>query len=151
MVEDKVFKVIIAGSRDIDINDENYSQWEKHVVSIIMNAIPFDCKLIEIVSGTAKGADKFGEEVAENQCFALKSFPAKWNEFREGDPVKENSRGKYNPLAGHRRNEDMGDYADFLIAIWDGKSKGTKHMIDYMVKLKKPFMIIMSQSKPLWK
>jgi hypothetical protein len=25
----------------------------------------------------------------------------------------------------------MGDYADALIAVWDGVSRGTKHMIDY--------------------
>jgi hypothetical protein len=25
----------------------------------------------------------------------------------------------------------MGDYAHALIAVWDGKSKGTHHMIEY--------------------
>lgn len=28
----------------------------------------------------------------------------------------------------------MGDYADALIALWDGQSKGTKGMIDYAKK-----------------
>jgi hypothetical protein len=27
----------------------------------------------------------------------------------------------------------MAEYADYLIAFWDGKSKGTKHMIDLAV------------------
>ena len=36
--------------------------------------------------------------------------------------------------AGHARNRDMGDYADALIALWDGQSKGTKGMIDYAKK-----------------
>ena len=27
-------------------------------------------------------------------------------------------------------NKQMADYADALVAIWDGKSRGTKHMID---------------------
>lgn len=36
----------------------------------------------------------------------------------------------------------MGDYADELIAFWDGKSTGTKDMIEYMQKLKKPVEVI---------
>ena len=36
----------------------------------------------------------------------------------------------YGKRAGVRRNEEMADMADALIAIWDGSSPGTKHMIE---------------------
>jgi hypothetical protein len=71
---------------------------------------------IEIVSGTANGADKLGEQYANENGYPIKKFPADW--------------GKYGKSAGYKRNEEMAKYADALIAFWDGKSKGTKHMID---------------------
>lgn len=37
---------------------------------------------------------------------------------------------KHGKAAGFKRNTEMAKYADALIAFWDGKSKGTKHMID---------------------
>ena len=38
--------------------------------------------------------------------------------------------GRLNRSAGYRRNVDMANYADMVLAIWDHQSKGTKHMID---------------------
>lgn len=83
---------------------------------------------IEIVSGKATGADSLGELYAKECEYRLKEFPANW---------QLNGRA-----AGPIRNEEMGDYAEALIAFWDGKSKGTKHMIDYMKKLGKPVKIV---------
>lgn len=71
---------------------------------------------IEIVSGTAKGADKMGEHYASIRGFGVKQFPANW--------------GSHGKAAGYIRNKDMADYADMLIAFWDGESKGTQHMIN---------------------
>jgi hypothetical protein len=71
---------------------------------------------IEIVSGTANGADKLGERYAQERGYKLKPFPADWE--------------KYKKSAGYIRNKEMAEYADVLIVFWDGKSKGTKHMID---------------------
>lgn len=36
----------------------------------------------------------------------------------------------------------LGDAADLALIFWDGQSKGTKHMIDYMGKLQKPHYIV---------
>ncbi|MOA29428.1 hypothetical protein D3C78_1504400 [compost metagenome] len=36
--------------------------------------------------------------------------------------------------AGHVRNREMGDYADALVALWDGTSKGTAGMVEYAKK-----------------
>lgn len=106
-------KVIIAGSRE-EIT-------MVHVLDAISNC---NFNITEIVSGTARGADKFGEEYARNNNIPLKQFVPDWD-----------THGK---KAGMLRNIEMGDYADALIAVWNGYSNGTKHMINYMKKLKKP-------------
>lgn len=104
------FKVIVAGSRgfnDYRLLRENCNsalREKKKTHNII------------IVSGHAKGADAFGEKYAKDEGFDLEIFPADWKKF-----------GK---AAGFRRNEQMAEFADALIAFWDGKSHGTKHMID---------------------
>ena len=36
----------------------------------------------------------------------------------------------YGKSAGYRRNVDMAESADALVALWDGVSNGTKHMIN---------------------
>jgi hypothetical protein len=55
---------------------------------------------------------------AQDEGFALEVYPAQWK--------------KLGKQAGYRRNEQMAEVADALIAFWDGESKGTKHMIDIM-------------------
>lgn len=104
------FKVIVAGSRgfnDYRLLRENCNsalREKKKTHNII------------IVSGHAKGADFSVEKYAKDEGFDLEIFPADWKKF-----------GK---AASFRRNEQMAEFADALIAFWDGKSHGTKHMID---------------------
>jgi hypothetical protein len=89
----------------------------------------------EIVSGVAKGADSFGEQYAHEHGIPVKQFPADWKNISHPDAViRTGAYGKYDMLAGIRRNHQMGDYADALVAIWDGQSRGTKDMIDYATK-----------------
>ena len=100
-------KVIIAGSRTF--SDYNFLRTNcDRLLSQFSN--------IEIVSGTAQGADQLGERYAREKGYDIKQFPANWD--------------KYGKRAGYLRNDDMAQYADWLIAFWDGTSKGTKHMID---------------------
>lgn len=106
-------KVVIAGGRSF-----NDYELLKNKCNEILGAN----EDIEIVSGTAKGADMLGEKYAKEMGHKLKLFPADWK--------------KYGKSAGIRRNEQMADYSDTLIAFWDGISKGTKHMIDYSNKKK---------------
>lgn len=99
-------KVIIAGSRDI--TDYN----------LLLKAVrASQIRPTEVVCGKARGVDTLGEEFAKRNGIPIKYFPAEWS--------------KHGRAAGHIRNRQMGDYADALIAIWDGKSTGTKGMIDY--------------------
>ena len=99
-------KVIIAGGRDFD-DYEKLRTYCDHILE--------DQTDIEIVSGTAKGADQMGERYAKEKGYPVKRFPADW------------SKGK---SAGYIRNEEMAKYADALIAFWNGMSKGTEHMIN---------------------
>lgn len=99
------FRVIIAGSRTFDDFDKLCQVCDY----MLKNKLD-----IEIVSGTANGADKLGEKYAFERGFKLKKFPPDW------------SLGK---SAGYLRNELMAKNADALIVFWDGKSKGTSHMI----------------------
>ena len=84
--------------------------------------------ITEVVSGGASGVDTMGEAYALLNNIPIKGFPADWN--------------KHGKKAGPIRNRQMAQYADVLFAVWDGKSKGTKNMIDEMNKLKKPVFIM---------
>lgn len=100
-------KVIIAGGRDFNDYDLLKSKCDYYLANKTG---------IEIVSGCASGADRLGERYATERGFLVKPFPAQWKTL-----------GK---RAGPVRNELMALYADALIAFWDGKSAGTKNMIE---------------------
>lgn len=103
-------KTIIAGSRSVTL--EQFAEIAtKHISHKDVS---------EVVSGTARGADQLGEMWADIHDIPVKRFPAKWHEFGKS--------------AGYRRNAEMAEYADVLIAIWDGESRGTTHMINLAKK-----------------
>lgn len=105
---EKMFRVIIAGCRDYT-DYKTLKEFADHMLSNTKEEI-------QIVSGGASGADALGERYAQEKGYSLIRFPADWN--------------KYGRSAGPKRNKQMAQYADALIAFWDGKSKGTKNMID---------------------
>ena len=124
-------KVIIAGSRSIT---------DFEVIKTAIDSCPFT--ITEVVSGGAKGVDLLGEKYAGEEDIPISVFKPLWNDLEApGAIVKVNRYGKYNAKAGIDRNEKMGDYADALIAVWDGFSKGTRHMIKYMEDLEKEVYI----------
>lgn len=104
----KKYRIIIAGGRDFN----NYFKCWYFCDHYLKN---LEVSEIEIVSGTANGADKLGERYAKEKGFPIKQFPANWDE--------------YGKKAGFIRNKEMSEYANYLIAFWDGKSKGTESMI----------------------
>ena len=106
------FKVIIAGSRGFS----NYKLLKEKCNEYLREKRK-EYNII-IISGGARGADFYGEKYAQDEGFSLEVFLANWNKFGKS--------------AGFRRNEQMAEVADALIAFWDGKSHGTKHMIEIM-------------------
>ena len=101
-----MYKVIIAGTRDFS----DYALPRSFADQTLAGA-----EDVEIVSGGARGADALGERYARERGYALKVFPAEWK--------------KWGRAAGPIRNGQMAGYADALIAIWDGRSAGTRDMI----------------------
>lgn len=85
---------------------------------------------IEIVSGTAAGADTLGERYAAEHGLLIKRMPADWEQYKGS--------------AGYRRNEEMAKYVapdGACVVFWNG-SRGTGHMIDLAVKYKLKLRII---------
>jgi len=109
-------RVILAGSRSIT----KFA----HVEAAI-NASGLD--ITEVVCGEAPGVDKMGRYWAEQHKIPIKSFPADWDSDKR--------------MAGFKRNVQMAEYADALIAVWDGWSTGTAHMIATAAFMGMPVMI----------
>lgn len=108
-------KLIIAGSRTF-----NDYRWLEKVCNWFLVSNNF---LIEgydevlVVSGGAKGADELGERYAKQYGWAVRQFLPDWH--------------KHGRSAGAIRNKEMADFATHCICFWDGKSRGTKMMIDF--------------------
>lgn len=101
-------KVAIVGSRGLEItNLEDY----------------LPSKTREIVSGGAKGVDSCAADYAKKKGLLLTEFLPDYKKYKSGAPLK--------------RNLQIIDYADIVIAFWDGRSKGTKHVIDNCRKIGK--------------
>lgn len=120
-------KLIIAGSRTFGSGLSDFDCMESNLL---------DCvgKVDEIVSGTARGADSFGEIWARMHNVPIKKFRPDWD-----------ADGK---RAGILRNQQMADYADEAFVFWDGKSKGSKNMIEEMKKRGKPVHVVLTGVKP---
>lgn len=85
-------------------------------------------KPTHIICGEARGADTLGRRYAEEHNIPVLSFPADWK--------------TYGKSAGYRRNKQMAEAADALVAFWDGKSRGTKNMIDLAHEAKIPVRVV---------
>lgn len=107
------YKVIVAGTRTF----KNYALLENRLVHFLSGRKPSE---VIIISGGAKGADRLGEKFAKEKHCNLKVFPADWITFGNS--------------AGYRRNAEMSKVANACVVFWDGRSKGTKHMIDIAEK-----------------
>lgn len=110
-------KVIIAGGRDF-----------KGTAKSLASLIHYMCRLpiTEVVCGMARGADTYGYDFAKKFKIPIKEFKPDWNKFGKS--------------AGYRRNQEMGEYADYAILFPGGK--GTAHMKNIMIKLGKPYVEI---------
>lgn len=75
----------------------------------------------EIVSGGAKGVDTSAREYALSHGIKLTEFLPEYTRFGRSAPLK--------------RNITIIEYSDIVIAFWDGKSRGTKFVIDNCRKL----------------
>jgi len=117
-------KILICGSRTFN----NYDKLKNSVNNVLKDLRSQGEKIF--ISGGAKGADTIAEEYALNNDKQFKCFSANWD--------------KYGKRAGVIRNREMLEYlsyGDVVIAFWDGKSKGTKNMVEIAKKSRKNIKI----------
>lgn len=116
------FKLIVAGGRDFN----DYALLSKTLNELVNDE--YADKAVSIVSGMARGADALAHRFAMENGVAVYGFPADWY--------------KHGKSASYQRNKEMALFADGLLAFWDGKSKGTKHMIDTAKRLHLPTIVM---------
>lgn len=98
---------IVAGSRG----------WtDRSKVKKAMNAMWKEFGAFTVLTGGARGVDTIAHHIAVKADQNTIVMQAQWDKFGRS--------------AGYRRNVAMAVKADYLLALWDGKSPGTKHMID---------------------
>jgi predicted Rossmann fold nucleotide-binding protein DprA/Smf involved in DNA uptake len=108
-------RVTVCGSRSIgDIDLVKY---------LISNS---EFEITEVIEGGAHGVDTIAGEWARERNIPVTVVEPDW------------SIGLY---AGPKRNEQMVRMSDAVIAIWDGKSRGTASTIEYAKKYGKPIKI----------
>lgn len=106
--EKKKGKYIIAGSRTID------TKAHYDILCAFIKEKNLTDSISEVVCGMARGVDELGYRWAKDNNKLIKELPALWD--------------KHGKSAGFKRNEEMAEYADGLILIWDGQSKGALDM-----------------------
>ena len=113
-------RIAIIGSRSITIpNLEDF--------------LPEDTT--EIVSGGARGVDTSAREYAIRHNIKLTEFLPEYQRYGRSAPL--------------RRNISIIEYSDLVLAFWDGKSKGTKFVIENCKKKHVPIRIIpVNESTP---
>ena len=126
MTEVKTIKLIIAGSRTIDLSINQM----RDIFDIFFPVLNLN-ETFEIVSGGASGVDKTAKEFVKDCNNNDFYWISKYTEFL----ADWETHGK---AAGPIRNKKMAEYADRLLLIWDGESRGSKSMKNEMTKLNKP-------------
>lgn len=111
-------KIAIIGSRNLYVDD-------------LSPYIPKETT--EIVSGGAKGIDTCAKVFAKKNGLKLKEFLPDYKKYGRGAPLY--------------RNIEIIDYADMVIAFWDGTSRGTKHVIDNCKKKNKKIKVYIPANK----
>ena len=114
-------KLIIAGSRSFT----NYQL-------LCQTLAPERHRITQVLTGGARGADQLGFRWALKHHIRSRCFAADWERFGKS--------------AGVRRNHQMAQAGDLLLAFWDGRSAGTRHMISCMQQLGKPVVVIREEA-----
>ena len=121
-------RVVIGGTRYFS----DYELLCSFVDKCLMNQKGKD---ITIISGGCRGTDKLGERYAKERGYKLEVFTAEWD--------------KLGKKAGVIRNEEMVISADYVIAFWDGESRGTYNLLTLAKRYGKPFRLKVYKDKTI--
>ena len=122
-------KVIVAGGRDFT----DYEFMKESLGHLFAQEDFCGDSDIKIISGMADGADTLAIRFADEFELTKILFPANWK--------------LHHRMAGFLRNEDMMEIATHLVAFWDGKSKGTQHIIELAKNKGIPYRIFIYNQK----
>ncbi len=117
---DKI-KIAVVGSRTF----QDYARLELALDKLILM---FPGKEVVIVSGGANGADSLAEQYASIRGYKTEIFEADWT--------------TYGKAAGFKRNGQIVEGADFLVAFWNGSSRGTNNVVNKATTAMKPVLVI---------
>jgi hypothetical protein len=134
-------KLLICGSRDyIPFNkDESIpyrirvKEQDRQTRLAVVKAVnkfmeTYQSEPTVIISGGARGVDTAAMHYALDNSIKFKAMYADWD--------------FYGKSAGMIRNNQMLDECQYVLALWDGKSNGTKHTIENAKKRNIPCMVI---------
>ena len=107
-------KIAVIGSRSLALHD-------------IKRYFPQDTT--EIISGGARGADRYAKKYAEENGIPYIEFLPNYNIYRRSAPLK--------------RNEEIILSADMTLAFWDGKSRGTLYGMNFCLKVGKKLKVFL--------
>lgn len=100
--------VCINGSRGLHNIKLVYAAMERAAKQGIVPSV--------IISGGAPGVDTLAYQYANENQIEFQEFRADWK--------------KHGKSAGYIRNDEMLGELDALVSVWDGQSRGTKHLVD---------------------
>ena len=83
----------------------------------------------EIVSGGAVGVDLCAAEYAKRKGIRITEFFPQYERYGRAAPIV--------------RNKAIVDYADRILVFWNGRSKGTRSVIEYANKIGKPIEVVL--------
>jgi len=127
--EGSQLKIIIAGSRGLEVDDDRLYTWVDWAARSCLER-DWELSDIEIVSGgEPTGIDACGERFSRG---VLKKeprvFPANWK--------------KYGKAAGPLRNKEMALYADAALVFLREPTPGSSNMATWMLLLEKPVKVL---------
>ena len=114
-------KLIIAGS-------QTFTDYQRLCQTLALER----SRITQVLTGGARGAEQLGYRWAWKHQVKHQLFRADWERFGKS--------------AGVRRNYQMAQASDMLLAFWDGRSAGTQHMISCMQQLGKPVVVILVEA-----
>lgn len=116
-------RVAIIGSRSVKLNQER-------------DVLPYlPENTTGIVSGGAEGADQIAEHIAEFLHVPVTVFRPDYARFQRRAPLE--------------RNREIVQHADYVVALWDGSSRGTAHAIEQCIKEYKPVRVLLCRDGKL--
>lgn len=127
-------RLVVAGSRSFgtpmaDLSEAaNTARLESARRIVCREMSVYQTDGLIILSGTASGADRLGEWWAGLNRLPVERYPADWQQ--------------YGKRAGYLRNELMAQKCDSVIVFWDGKSRGTEHMMALAKRYGRPLTVV---------